>query len=180
LFKQPLPVDQPTIFAAKLGLARVADPLLVGSQFPDGHAIDLFPSVATDGEGVLWCAWDASQPRRCIKLARLTQDQSRFEWVGDFGGPGRIASTPELAPVGGNSLLLAWSEKTQGRWQAQVVLLRAGKAVARATIADTGEVLYPQAQGDAAGRYWLVYERTEEQGSEVVLKPLTAELRVQP
>ncbi len=177
LYKKPLPAEQPTIFAARVSSKIVSAPLLVGATGEFRDAIDLFPSAAIDGEGALWCAWDCSEPRRCIRLARLNPAGDKFSLVSTFGRNQDVCSTPELSPAGTNLLLLAWSERAAGEpWRARVALLKAGIPVGNTTVSEPMDVQFPQALQAPGGEYWLVYEKGDAKGSEAMLRNVTREL----
>ena len=181
LYKQPLAAEQPTIFAARVSSGTCSAPLLVGATGQFRHAIDLFPSAALDARGVLWCAWDCSEPRRCIRLARLNDASDAFQFVRAFGGEGWICSTPELSPTAADPVLLAWSQRRPNSlWEGQVALLKDGQPIGTVTLAEKADVLFPQAQQSPNGDYWVAYEKCEPKGSEVVLRNVTRELRQAP
>jgi hypothetical protein len=58
-----------------------------------------------------------------------------------------------------------------------VALLKDGQPMATTTLAETADVLFPQAQQSPAGGYWVAYEKCTPKGSEVVLRNVTTELR---
>ena len=176
LFKNPLPVEQPTIFAARYSDKKVSAPLLVGAVGKLHEAIDLFPSLAYDTAGVLWCAWDCSEPRRSIQLARLKRNPDTFETIRAFGQ--RACSTPELSAAVSGQLLLTWSEMSAaGRWQGRAALLRDGMPVRETTLTENADVMFPKAKQAPDGRFWVVYEKTDRQSSQVVLREITNELK---
>jgi hypothetical protein len=181
LFPKPVDAEQPTIFAAQAGSNSVSAPLLVGATGQYRGAIDLFPSAAMDGQGMLWCAWDSSEPSRGIRLARLNAASRQFELVNTFGQKGEVCSTPELSSAAGDELLLTWAQRGPGgRWQGKVVLFKAGKPIAETILSENADVLFPQAQRSPDGRYWVAYEKSEQNGSEVVLRNITQDLRRLP
>ena len=142
------------------------------------YAIDLFPSATLDAHGVLWCAWDCSEPRRCIRLSRLNQGADAFQFVRAFGSEGWTCSTPELSPTAADPVLLAWSQRqANGLWEGRVALLKEGEPSATVTLVEKADVLFPQAQQSPAGDYWVAYEKCDPQGSEVMLRNVTGELR---
>ena len=178
LYKNPVDADQPTIFAARLSANTVSSPILVGATGPFREAIDLFPSAALDTQGALWCAWDCSEPHRCIRLARLDQPANAFKLIVTFGAAQEVCSTPELSPAAQGQLLLAWSQRTRAqRWQVMLRLLKEGRPTAQAAFTDDADLLFPQPMMDPAGQYWLVYEKSNPKGSEIVLRNVTAELK---
>lgn len=178
LFPKPLEAAQPTIFAAQFGSRAVSSPLLVGATGQFRNAIDLFPSVAIDSRGVVWCAWDCSEPNRCTRLARLNEASRQFQLVSTFGGKDEVCSTPELFSAANGSLLLSWSQRgPAGFWQGKVVLFRTDKAVAETIIGERGDVLFPQAQQGPDGQYWVAYEKSDQSSSEVVLRNITRDLQ---
>ena len=178
LFPKPVEAAQPTIFAAQAGTNTVSPPLLVGATGRFREAIDLFPSTAIDGQGVLWCAWDCSEPSRSICLARLDETSRQFQLVNSFGQKGLPCSTPELSAVGMDELLLSWSQLgPAGRWQGKALLLKNGKPVAETVLTEEADVLFPQAQQGPDGRFWVTYEKSDQSGSEIVLRNLTQDLR---
>jgi hypothetical protein len=141
----------------------------------------LFPSAAIDGQGVLWCAWDCSEPSRGIRLARLNEVSHQFQLVSTFGREGEVCSTPELSPATTNALLLCWSQRGPGAlWQGKVVLLEAGKPIAETVLTENADVLFPQAQQSPDGQYWVTYEKGGPQGSEIVLRNITPGLQRSP
>ncbi len=179
LYKAPLDADQPTIFAARFESNTVSPPILVGASGQFHYAIDFFPSAALDSQGVLWCAWDCNEPRRCIRLARLNADGSAFRGVSVFEIESGICSTPELSPATEGQLLLAFTEhssRTGGRWQGKVVLLKDGRRTSSTILRENADVLFPQAQQAPNGHYWVAYEKTDAKGSEIVLRNITADL----
>jgi len=182
LYKQPLDAAQPTIFAARFFSNTVSAPILVGATGEFRYAIDLFPSAALDERGVLWCAWDCSEPSRCLRLARLNQPANAFTLVSTFGARSGVCSTPELAPAAGNLLLLAWSQRgPSGLWQGRAALLKDGQSLAQTTLVEPADVLFPQAQQSPDGQYWVAYEKSDAKGSDLVLRNITRELqRAQP
>jgi hypothetical protein len=130
-----------------------------------------------DGQGTLWCAWDCSEPHRCVRLARLNPTGDKFDPVGTFDQKQEVCSTPELSPSGSDLLLLAWSQRVgRGHWQGRVALLKAGLSVADTTLSGPADVLFPQAQRAPDGEHWVVYEKAEAKGSEIVLRNVTREL----
>ncbi len=175
LYKHPVAAAEPTIFAARVGSNAVTAPLVVGATGQFRNAIDLFPSAAIDSQGAVWCAWDCSEPQRCIRLARLVPPADAFTPVNAFGGQNCVCSTPELSyAAGGKQLLLAWSQRTRGGfWQGKAVLLASGQALKTATFTENADVLFPQAQQGADGRFWVAYERSGPKGSQLVLRNLT-------
>ena len=178
LYRHPVDADQPTIFAARVSSGTVSAPVLVGASGQFRHAIDLFPSAALDARGVLWCAWDCSEPRRCIRLCRLNDTGDAFQFVRAFGDGGVICSTPELSPTAADPLLLAWSQRrADALWEGQVALLKDGQPLRTVTLTEPADVLFPQAQQSPAGDYWVAFEKCAPQGSQIVLRNVTAELR---
>lgn len=181
LYPKPLDAEQPTIFAAQAGSNTVSPPLLVGATGQYRDAVDLFPTAAMDGQGVLWCAWDSSEPSRGIRLARLNEASRQFQLVNTFGQKGEVCSTPELSSAATDELLLTWSQRgPAGRWQGKVVLFKAGKPVAETILSENADVFFPQAQQSPDGRYWVTYEKSDQNGSEVVLRNITQDLRRSP
>ncbi len=177
LYKRPVQAGQPTIFAARVASNEVSPPMLVGETGRYRWAIDLFPSVALDSEGTLWCAWDCSEPHRCIRLARLDGASNTFKAGALFGTEGETSSTPELSPAGDKRLLLAWSLRRGDQpWQGKVILVEEGLPGNGTMITEKSDVLFPQAQTDPKGRYWVVYEKAAPTGSEIVLRDLSPEL----
>ncbi len=171
LFRKPLDAAQPTIFAARFASNAVSPALLVGATGRFSAAIDLFPSAALDSAGVLWCAWDCSEPHRTIRLARRNASGDAFEAAGAFGKA--LCSTPELSSARDGVLLLAWSEHAAvGRWQGKVARLKNGQPISTDTITENADVFFPQARQGPDGRYWVVYEKADDRGSEVVLRKL--------
>jgi hypothetical protein len=61
-----------------------------------------------------------------------------------------------------------------------VVLFKAGKPIAETILSENADVLFPQAQRSPDGRYWVAYEKSEQNGSEVVLRNITQDLRRLP
>lgn len=178
LYKPPLDAAQPTIFAASVSSGKSSGPMLVGASGKFRHAIDLFPSAALDARGVLWCAWDCSEPRRCIWLSRLNDGADAFQFVRAFSSEGGICSTPELSPTAAGPVLLAWSQRRASTpWEGKVALLKEGQPTATATLAEKADVLFPQAQQSPDGDYWVAYEKCEQTGSELVLRNVSKELR---
>jgi hypothetical protein len=181
LFPKPLDAEQPTIFAARAGSNAVSSPLLVGATGQFRDAVDLFPSAAIDGQDVLWCAWDSSEPSRSIRLTRLNEASHQFQSVSTFGQAGETCSTPELSPAITNSLLLCWSQRgSRGPWQGKVNLLEAGKSVAETVLTENADVLFPHAQQSPDGQYWVTYEKSDPKGSEIVLRNITPALQRTP
>jgi hypothetical protein len=177
LYKKPLEAGQPTIFAARAISNTVSPPMLVGATRPYRNAIDLFPSAALDSQGTLWCAWDCSEPRRCIRLARLDPADNTFKAAASFGAQAETCSTPELSAAGGERLVLAWSQRRRAEpWRGKVALLQQGRSAAETMLTENSDVLFPQAQADPKGRYWVVYEKAQPGGSEIVLREITREL----
>ncbi|HTY88162.1 MAG TPA: hypothetical protein VMB80_11905 [Candidatus Acidoferrum sp.] len=181
LYPKPLDAEQPTIFAARADATTVSSPLLVGATGQFRDAVDLFPSAALDRSGVLWCAWDSSEPSRGIRLARLNETNRQFELVNSFGAKGEVCSTPELSAGTNDELLLSWSQRgPTGFWQGKVVRLKAGKPAAETVISESADVFFPQAQQGPDGQYWVAYEKSDSRGSEVVLRNITRELQRAP
>ena len=117
-------------------------------------------------------------PRRCIRLSRLNDGADAFQFVRAFGGEGWICSTPELSPTAADPVLLAWSQRrANALWEGKVALLKDGEPIATAALAETTDVLFPQAQQSPDGDYWVAYEKCEPKGSEIVLRNVTKELR---
>jgi hypothetical protein len=178
LYKRPVDAAQPTIFAARVTTDASSAPMLVGATGDFRYAIDLFPSATLDARGVLWCAWDCSEPRRCIRLSRLNDGSDTFQFVRAFGADGWTCSTPELSPTAGDPVLLAWSQrKADALWEGQVALLKDGQPTRAVTLNEKTDVLFPQAQQSPDGDYWVSYEKCDLNGSEVVLRNVTKELR---
>lgn len=178
LYKQPLDAAQPTIFAARVTSDTSSAPMLVGATGQFRYAVDLFPSAALDAHGVLWCAWDCSEPRRCIRLSRLSDGSDAFQFVRAFGAEGWTCSTPELSPTAADTVLLAWSQRrANALWEGQVALLKDGQPTGTVTLAEKADVLFPQAQHSPNGEYWVAYEKCDQKGSEIVLRNVTTELR---
>jgi hypothetical protein len=177
LYKKPLDAAQPTIFAARLSSGTASAPLLVGATESFRDAIDLFPSATLDARGTVWCAWDCSEPRRCVRLSRLNNGADTFQFVRAFGDDGWVCSTPELSPTVADPILLAWSQRrANGLWEGRVALLKEGQPTGTVTLTEKADVLFPQAQQSPGGDYWVVYEKCDPKGSEVVLRNVTAEL----
>ncbi len=175
LFSKPVDASQPTIFAAEFTTVKASDPILVGATGRLRDAIDLFPSAAIDDAGVLWCAWDCSEPRRSIQLARK-QGASSFQAVRVLGEG--TCSTPELSAASGGRLLLSWTERTDRQaWQGKVALLKDGQVQATTRISETGDVLFPQVQQTPDGRYWIAYEHSAPKGATIIARDITAELK---
>ena len=172
LYPKPLPAGQPTIFAARFASNTVSSPILVGASGQYRWAIDFFPSAALDQAGKLWCAWDCSEPRRCIRLARLNDTGEGFTPVSSFG-QNVTCSTPELS-VAGDALLLAWSQRaaTGGQWQGKVALLKNGVPAAETMLNEDKDVLFPQAQLGSDGRYWVTFETSDAKGTKIVVRGL--------
>ena len=178
LYKHPMDADQPTIFTARVRSGTVSAPMLVGATGQFRDAIDLFPSATLDAHGVLWCAWDCSEPRRCIRLSRLNDGSDAFQFVRAFGDAGWICSTPELSPTASDAVLLAWSQRrAEGLWEGRVTLLKDGQPTGTVILAEKADVLFPLPQQSPDGSYWVAYEKSDTKGSEVVLRNVTSELR---
>jgi hypothetical protein len=174
LYKKPVDAAEPTIFAANVAANTVSAPVLVGATGQWRRAIDLFPSAAIDSHGGIWCAWDCSEPTRCIRLARLSPSRGESVLVHTFGGQGSVCSTPELSPAAGNLLLLTWSQRSgAGLWQGKAALLEGGQPLKTATLTENADVLFPQAQQGPDGLIWVAYEKSGPQGSKVVLRNIT-------
>jgi hypothetical protein len=176
LFDSPFDTDQPSVFAARLSQqGTVSPPILVGTVGVDRHAIDLFPSVAIDGDGILWCVYDQFSWRgtgRSIYIARL--DNGDFGSAQALSTQGAMCSTPELSAGRDGTLIASWSERSSGRWRGKVAVVKGGKRVAETVIDEgTADVLFPQACQGPDGRIWLVYERSENTGAQVILEDLT-------
>ena len=178
LYKRPVEAAEPTIFAARAGSNTVSAPFVVGTTGKHRHAIDLFPSAAIDSQGAMWCAWDCSEPTRCIRLARLGQSSGAGVIGSTFGGQEFVCSTPELSSApGSNLLLLSWSQRGRtGFWKGKTAVLRGGGPLKTITLTENADVLFPQAQQGADGRVWVAYEKCGPKGSQVVLRDVTAEL----
>jgi len=178
LYKKPVEAEQPTVFAAQVISNTVSVPMLVGATGQLRNAIDLFPSAALDSQGSLWCAWDCSEPHRCIRLAQLNTSANTFKAAAAFGEQGETCSTPELSPADGERLLLAWSQRRRGEpWRGKVILLQQGRTLATTMLSETSDVLFPQAQAAPNGHYWVVYEKADANGSEIVLRDVTQQLQ---
>jgi hypothetical protein len=178
LYRRPMDAAQPTIFAARVTPDASSAPMLVGASGQFRNAVDLFPSATLDSRGVVWCAWDCSEPRRCIRLSSLKEGSDTFRFVRAFGDEGWTCSTPELSPTAAESVLLAWSQR-QGNalWEGQVALLMDGLPTGTVTLKEQADVLFPQAQQSADGNYWVAYEKCDRKGSDIVLRNVTSELR---
>jgi hypothetical protein len=180
LYKRPVDAAEPTIFAARVGSNNVSAAFVVGSTGQYRHAIDLFPSVAIDGQGAMWCAWDASEPSRCIRVARLGQGSSSEAAGSTFGSREVTCSTPELSPARGKLLLLTWSQRSHtGFWQGKTAVLENGRALKTITLADNVDVFFPQCQEGTDGRVWVAYEKAGPKGSQIMLRNITAEIGFQ-
>jgi hypothetical protein len=183
LFKEPVDAEQPTIFAAQFVSNNVTEAILVGATRNLRSAIDLFPSAAIDGAGMLWCAWDCSEPHRTIQLARRDESGTSFKAVRALGEG--ICSTPELSSTSRGDLLLSWSERAgAGPWEGKIMLLKDGVPAAQLTLKESGgragtqaDVLFPQAQRSPDGKFWVVYEKAGPKGAEIVMREITAELK---
>jgi len=182
LFAEPFDTDQPSVFAARLDPGgEVSSPILVGTLGVASHTIDLFPSLAIDGAGTLWCAWDAfgftGTGGRSIRLVRLNPGTERFANPTTLNDQGLVCSTPALSPGNDGVLLATWSEFRDNFWRARAVVLRDGARIAQTTVAAApSDVLFPQIRQGRDGRVWLTYERCDETGSQVILTELTKEL----
>ena len=74
--------------------------------------------------------------------------------------------------------MLAWSQRRAGAlWEGKVSLLKEGQPTATTTLIEKADVLFPQAQQSPNGDYWVAYEKCDQQGSEVMLRNVTRELR---
>jgi hypothetical protein len=177
LYKKPLDAAQPTIFAARVASNSVSPAMLIGATGQYRDAIDLSPSAALDSRGDFWCAWDCSEPQRGIRLSRLDAAGNTFKPAAVFGEKGETCSTPELSPASGERLLLAWSQRRAGEaWRGKVALLQQGQSLAETVLTEKSYVLLPQAQMGPNGRCWVVYEKAEAKGSEIVLHDVTQAL----
>ena len=114
LYKRPLDAAEPTIFAARVGSNTVSAPFVVGTTGKYRHAIDLFPSAAIDSKGAMWCAWDCSEPTRCIRLARLGQSSGAGAIGSTFGGQEFLCSTPALSAAAGQPAAVLVSARSHG------------------------------------------------------------------
>lgn len=181
LFGKPLDTDQPSVFAAKFARDNtVSEAKLVGTVGRHLTAVDLFPSVAFDVTGTLWCAWDAfdmsSDSGRAVRLAKLVDD--KFSAASEPSDAGSICSTPELISGRDGAVVAVWSEKKADVWTGKASVLRDGRQVVETTIeAGSDDVRFPQVSQSADGRTWIVYERSSETGSTVEIKEITNELR---
>ena len=73
--------------------------------------------------------------------------------------------------------MLAWSQRRRGEpWRGKVILLQQGRTLAETMLTEKSDVLFPQAQPGPNGRYWVVYEKAEAKGSEIVLRDVSREL----
>jgi hypothetical protein len=73
---------------------------------------------------------------------------------------------------------VVWLQRKAGEpWQGKVTLLQEGRSVAETTLVEPADVQFPQAQQGPDGRHWVVYEKTNRKGSEIVLRNLTKELQ---
>jgi hypothetical protein len=177
LYKRPVNAAEPTIFAARVGTNTVSAAFLVGATGPYRSAIDLFPSAAIDSQGGMWCAWDCSEPTRCIRLVRLGQSSGANPLGTVFGGREFVCSTPELSPATANQLLLTWSQRSQsGFWQGKAALVRDGETVKTISLTENADVFFTQPQQGVDGKVWVAYEKCGPSGSQVVLRNITQEL----
>lgn len=176
LFPDPVDTDQPSVFAAKLRAdGATSPPMLAGTPGRGRAVIDLFPSLAVDGKGTLWCAWDAGSLRtgqRRIVLSALRGEGVGFDRQRVLSRPGRTASTPELSPGLDDTLLATWSEWAGGRWLGRAALVREGAVVSETDLLDDGDVQFVQAAAGPDGKLWVTYECSSETGSRVVLEQL--------
>ncbi len=180
LFDKPVDADQPTVFISKIVGGRAASPLLVGTVGEQSHAVDLFPTLAVDEAGALWCAYDAYAWGRSGRTIRLAHREGRgFKHAPDLRTGQSLCSTPELTTGHDGALLAAWSECAFATWQGIVGVVRDGRIVAETPLVERrADVLYPQAAQGADGRVWVVYEKCDAESSEVVLKEIGSALAV--
>jgi len=180
-YANPLDTNEPSIFAARVPhQGESGQPLLVGTVGARHDAVDLFPSVAFDRDGVLWCAWDMFEffrdEHRRVRLASFSE--GRFADAVDMSPPGVPCCTPEISSGNNGTMLLAWAEKHGMRWKGKVLVLSGRRRIAETIIEDpSGDVRFPQAQQGPDGRIWVVYEALAEEGSHTVLKEFTKNLR---
>lgn len=153
--------DQPSVFARPVGPSGpIGDSIhLVGTPGKDLHAVDLWPSLAFDADGVLWCAFDAAFLLQGGRGALL----SHFEGE-KFTVPERIGWTdaefesPSLAVAPDGSKLLVWSERLGGRWRIR------GARQSQGSWSDPHEIV--EGEGDLrnphvacrAGEFWIAFE----------------------
>ena len=116
---EPLDTDQPSIFAVSVDAAgAVGAPLHVGTPGEAQHAIDLWPSLAFDPAGVLWCVYDVGLMTRWQRGALVSHLD------GDtFTAPDRLHLTkgefsyPTLAIDDAGTKTVAWTARIDGLWQ---------------------------------------------------------------
>lgn len=173
LYKTPLDTSEPSVFGALITAREAGPARLAGSLGARQGIIDLFPSVARDGAGALWCAWDAGNDRigRTIRLARW--DGQGFEPKGNLADKAGNATTPELGPAG-DGILAAWTEREGANWHGCFAEVKDGVVKRKTNVeAAAGDVLFPQAILASDGKIWAVWEECGERESRAMLREIT-------
>jgi hypothetical protein len=170
LFDEPEDTDQPSIFARPVG---VMGPLgegihLVGTRGRNQHAIDLWPSVAFDPAGNLWCAYDYSPLTRGQRGALVAS------FNGDrFAAPDRVAMTrgdfasPSLHVGADGTKLLVWSQRVGELWNVRGSLdTGSGWSPPKEIAASSGDLRSPAA-AFVDEEVWVAYEEETDLESKI-------------
>ncbi len=174
-----LDTDMPSIFATPVELDGPAGaPRLVGTRGESHAAVDLWPSLAFDPEGNLWCAWDLATLRRIHRgavVARLEGGGEEFSAPDRVGEPGGELSDPALSIGADGTRVLAWTAREDGRWRlhassASGSSLGGWKAIDEDVLVE-GDVRAP-ATLVLDGAAWIAFEEREGHESRVRLLAL--------
>lgn len=117
--EEALDTDMPSIFATAVTLdGPEGEPLLVGTRGESYLAVDLWPSLAFDPAGTLWCAYDMATLGRLSRGAAVTRIEG-----GEFLAPDRVGyaggefSDPALAIGADGTRALVWTRRVEGSWR---------------------------------------------------------------
>ncbi|MEW6742164.1 MAG: hypothetical protein AB1486_05350 [Planctomycetota bacterium] len=177
LFKQPEDADQPTIFAARVGSDGVErdSVRLVGTRGESLHAIDLWPSLATDPDGTVWCAFDAAEWRGGRGALLSSCDGARFTMAERVVSTRGELHSPRVCIDAGGTKVIVWTQREEGHWRVlESHDAGEGWTDPRALLESEGDLRSPVMVSDAEGNFWLACE--EQKGREVRVRVERVEL----
>jgi hypothetical protein len=166
LFEKPENTDQPSVFARPVGVeGPIGDAIeLVGTRGMALAAVDLWPSLAFDPDGSLWCAYDFApllRGERGVLAARRDRD-------GDgFAAPDRVRVTsggfsyPCLAIASDGTRVVAWTEASEGAWAIRASRNDGtGWSEPRDVVAGPRDLRFPSI-ATLGGDFWIAFEERE-------------------